>query len=61
MADVHELASRLTKAVTERTAIDPLSLAVGATFEGVIELDDRPWQGGEGASVGRPPAQASAG
>lgn len=42
-----------------RTAVDPLSLSVGATFEGDIEIDDRPGQGGEGASCGRPP-QASA-
>lgn len=40
-----------------RTAIDPLSLAIGATFEGDLEKDDRPGHGGEGASVGRPPAQ----
>lgn len=38
-----------------RTTVDPLSLAIGATFEGVIEVDDRPGQGGEGASVGRHP------
>jgi hypothetical protein len=41
-----------------RTAIDPLSLSLGATFEGEIEIDDRPGQGGEGASVGRPPQVA---
>lgn len=39
-----------------RTATDPLSLVVGATFRGDLEVDDRPGQGGEGASCGRPPA-----
>lgn len=40
-----------------RTNTDPLALAVGATFEAEIEVDDRPGQGGEGASVGRPPKE----
>ncbi len=39
-----------------RTKIDPLSLAVGASFEAEVEIDDRPGHAGEGASVGRPPA-----
>jgi uncharacterized integral membrane protein (TIGR00698 family) len=39
-----------------RTGVDPLSLPIGATFAGEIEIDDRPGHGGEGASVGRPPA-----
>ena len=43
-----------------RTAVDPLSLAIGATFEGDLEVDDRPGHGGEGASVGRPPPDATA-
>jgi uncharacterized integral membrane protein (TIGR00698 family) len=38
-----------------RTRVDPLSLSIGATFEAELEIDDRPGQGGEGASVGRPP------
>lgn len=42
------------------TNVDPLSLAVGATFKAELEDDDRPGQGGEGASVGRPPPQAAA-
>ncbi len=37
-----------------RTAVDPLSLAPGAAFEAELEVDDRPGQGGEGASCGRP-------
>ena len=44
-----------------RTKIDPLSLTVDATFEAELEVDDRPGQGGEGASVGRPSAQTAAG
>jgi len=43
-----------------RTAIDPLSLEVGAKFEGELEVDDRPGQGGEGASAGRPPPSPAA-
>jgi hypothetical protein len=42
-----------------RTPIDPLSLAVGAEFEGDLEIDDRPGHGGEGASAGRPPTEAA--
>jgi uncharacterized integral membrane protein (TIGR00698 family) len=42
------------------TKVDPLSLAIGATFEGELEIDDRPGQGGEGASVGRPPPALTA-
>jgi uncharacterized integral membrane protein (TIGR00698 family) len=38
-----------------RTAVDPLSLAVGATFDGEFEIDDRPGHGGEGAAAGRRP------
>jgi uncharacterized integral membrane protein (TIGR00698 family) len=44
-----------------RTKIDPLSLTVDATIEAELEVDDRPGQGGEGASVGRPSAQTAAG
>jgi uncharacterized integral membrane protein (TIGR00698 family) len=40
-----------------RTAVDPLSLSVGASFAAEIEHDDRPGHGGEGASVGRPPPE----
>jgi uncharacterized integral membrane protein (TIGR00698 family) len=43
-----------------RTAIDPLSLAIGATFKGELEVDDRPGQGGEGASAGRHRSDAPA-
>ena len=42
-----------------RTRVDPLSLAVGASFEGDLEIDDRPGHGGEGASAGRPPPEAA--
>jgi hypothetical protein len=42
------------------TAVDPLSLAVGARFEAELAVDDRPGQGGEGASVGRPPPDSVA-
>jgi hypothetical protein len=37
-----------------RTAVDPLALAVGAPFDAVPAIDDRPGQGGEGAAAGRP-------
>jgi len=37
-----------------RTAVDPLSLPVGATFQAELEVDDRPGQAGEGAAAGRP-------
>ncbi len=43
-----------------RTTVDPLALAIGATFEGDLEVDDRPGHGGEGASVGRPPPDDTA-
>jgi uncharacterized integral membrane protein (TIGR00698 family) len=43
-----------------RTTIDPLELAVGNLFEAELEIDDRPGQGGEGASVGRPPSRIAA-
>lgn len=44
-----------------RTAVDPLSLAIGATFQGELEIDDRPGQAGEGAAAGRrPPLEMSA-
>ncbi len=43
-----------------RTKVDPLSLAVGATFEADVEIDDRPGQGGEGASAGRQPEGTAA-
>ena len=43
-----------------RAAVDPLTLAVGATFAGEVEVDDRPGHGGEGASAGRPPRPAAA-
>ena len=36
-----------------RTKVDPLSLAIGSTFDAELEIDDRPGHGGEGASVGR--------
>jgi len=39
-------------------AIDLTKLAVGAQLEVVEEVDDRPGQGGEGASAGRVPEQA---
>lgn len=38
-----------------KTDVDPLSLAVGATFQGEFEIDDRPGQAGEGAAAGRRP------
>jgi hypothetical protein len=34
--------------------VDPLSLPIGATFHGEMEIDDRPGQAGEGAAAGRP-------
>jgi uncharacterized membrane protein YadS len=37
---------------------DPLALQVGDTFHAVLEIDDRPGQGGEGAAAGRPPKDA---
>jgi uncharacterized integral membrane protein (TIGR00698 family) len=37
-----------------RTTVDPLSLSIGATFQGEMEIDDRPGQAGEGAAAGRP-------
>lgn len=41
-----------------KTTVDPLSLAVGATFRGEFEVDDRPGHGGEGAAAGRRPELA---
>jgi len=41
-----------------RTSVDPLSLSLGAIFHGDVEIDNRPGQGGEGASCGRPPLAA---
>ncbi|HEX8791294.1 MAG TPA: putative sulfate exporter family transporter [Polyangiaceae bacterium] len=38
-----------------KTTVDPLSLAIGATFQGEFEIDDRPGQAGEGAAAGRRP------
>jgi len=41
--------------------LDVLGLRVGDTFHAALEIDDRPGQGGEGASAGRPPVQPSPG
>lgn len=41
-----------------RTAVAPLTLAVGEHFTAEPETDDRPGHGGEGAACGRPPADA---
>jgi len=38
--------------------LDVLALRVGDTFHAALEVDDRPGQGGEGASAGRPPREA---
>jgi uncharacterized membrane protein YadS len=43
--------------LSTKPELDVLALHVGDTFLAAVEVDDRPGQGGEGASAGRPPKE----